>query len=247
MSDKPKTHKIIAALLLGVALVASSYFVGEGLRHFRAGAERYVSVKGLAEKEVKADLAIWQIRYTTTGNDLAPLNTKIESDGAAILEFLKTNGFTQDEVQPQRVEVTDRVAQGYTSNDPNFSRYLVSRTITLRSNNVDQVEKISNQTGELVKKGVVLDYSNPAIIGPFYVFTQLNSIKPEMIAQATQSARAAAEQFAKDSGARLGYIRQASQGYFTILPRSQVAGADESMQLHKIVRVVTSIDYMIGE
>jgi hypothetical protein len=241
----PHIASFFSALLLSAALVASAFFVGEGLRGFRATADRYVSVKGLAEREVKANLAIWQVRYTVTGNELAAAQTKVDADATAISAFLKENGFQDAEIQPQRVEVTDCLAQGYNSNDTNFVRYVLARNITVRSENVDQVEKISSLTGELVKKGVVLDYSNTYAIGPFYIFNRLNDIKPEMIAEATRNARAAADQFAKDSGAHLGAIRQASQGYFTILPRNQIAGADESSQLLKTVRVVTGVDYQL--
>lgn len=237
----------VAVCVVSVALVAGGYVVGDGLRGFRGG-DRYVSVKGLAEKEVKADLAIWQIRTTATGDDLATLQAKIDSDAAAITAFLIERGFAASDIQPQRVEVTDVLANQYRSNEAGKqNRYIIARTLLVRSANVDSVEKTSSATGDLVKKGIVLDYSNPSIIGPFYLFTKLNDIKPEMIAEATRNARASGEQFAKDSGSALGAIRQASQGYFTILPRNQIAGADESNQLFKTVRVVTTIDYQLAK
>jgi hypothetical protein len=235
---------LFAGLLIAIGIAAGGFTVGEGLKNFRNSAGT-VSVKGLAEREVKADLAIWNLRYTATGNELTTVQAKIEADTAAIKDFLFRQGFTAEEIFPQRPEVVDLLANQYRSQGAEASRFIISGMLLLRTEKVDEVQKTASLTGDLVKKNVVLDNSNASYNTPYYLFTRLNDIKPEMIAVATKNARDAAEQFAKDSGNPLGAIRSASQGYFSILPRNPIPGVDEATQILKTVRIVTSVDYAL--
>src|SRR5205085_9143501 len=126
-------------------------------------------------------------------------------------------------------------------------RYIVEQSITVRTSRVDQVAAAAQNTMQLLQKGIVLT-SNPGQ-GLTYKFTGLNSIKPDMITEATRNARAAANRFASDSGSKVGSIRQANQGVFSILPEDQGGDAGEpgyasgDSSIMKTVRVVTSVDY----
>jgi hypothetical protein len=160
---------------------------------------------------------------------------------------LKAQGFGDDELFMQRLEVTDLLAQAYRPDKADQGRYIVTRTLTVRTAKVDQVDKTSSLTGELVKKGVIFDNQNSTYNTPYYVFTKLNDIKPEMIAEATKNAREAGQQFAKDSNSSLGSIRFANQGYFSILPRNQIPGAEESQQISKLIRIVTTVNYALKD
>ncbi len=95
------------------------------------------------------------------------------------------------------------------------------------------------QSGKLVKQGIVL--ANSYGRGTEFLFTGLNRIKPAMIAEATKNARKAAEQFAQDSGSKVGSIRKARQGLFTIRNR------DMNSPDLKIVRVVTTVEYFLKD
>jgi hypothetical protein len=232
----------LAALILAIGLAAGGWLIGQGFRESRI-AERYVTVKGTSERTVKADLALWPIRFVATGDDLAQVQAKLVKDAATIRQLLSSAGLTEKDIELQRLDVTDLLAQAYRSG-PVDSRFIVAQTLMARSPNVDQIAAAGQRLSELVDAGVVLSNEfGPG--GPVYLFTKLNDIKPEMIAEATQNARAAAEQFANDSGANIGGIRRANQGLFEILPRDRAPQLTEETQVEKTVRVVSTIDYLL--
>jgi uncharacterized protein len=231
---------LIGAALIALGMVGAGWLIGHGFQEGRRG-EHYVTVKGLAETFVQADLAIWPLRYTATGDDLNQVQAKIDVDAGEITDFLVRQGLAAEEIQPQRVEVTDLLAQAYRPEGAAESRFIVAQTILARTEKVDLVAELNRATGELVSRCVVLVDTG----GPTYVFTGLNAIKPEMLAEASANARAAAEQFAADVGGTLAGIRRASQGIFEILPRDAAPGISEAGQIDKKVRVVSTIDYLL--
>lgn len=230
-----------AALILGatiaLGLALAGYFLSDGLVKLKA-AERYVTVKGLAEREVQANLAIWPIVYTASANSLPQLQKALDAGDDAIVAFLKERGFSGDELGRSVPQITDYRAQGYGGNQPP-DRYSARATITVHTDKVMELKKAMADAGKLVASGVAIaqDYEGR----PQFNFTGLNSIKPEMIALATKNARAAADQFANDSGSTVGSIRRARQGLFTISNR------DANTPEIKKVRVVTTIDYFLRD
>lgn len=228
------------ALALFLGLVIGGYSIGKGFSKFRM-ADRYVTVKGLAEKDVKADLAVWQIRFTATGDDLSQVQNKVERDKALVMDFLKANGLSDDDYWPGRINVTDLLAQAYRQQGTMQSRFIINASVDVRTDKVDTVGRMSGKTGDLVRKGVVLSEFQ----GPSYIFTKLNEVKPPMIAEATANARKAAAQFAADSKSRLGKIKRARQGVFMIMARDGDRVAQEAQQIDKKVRVVSTIDYYV--
>lgn len=235
----------LAAALLAAGIGAAGWFVGRGFFDGRA-ADRFVTVKGVAEREVKADLVLWPLRFVATSNTLAQAQQKIAADGVAVFSFLAEAGIVRDAVEVQSLQVEDLLAQAYRSG-PIESRFIMAQTLMVRSSEVDRIAWASQRMGELVAAGVVLGGGGQPVGGPIYLFTRLNDVKPAMIAEATRSARAAAEQFAKDSGSRISGIRRASQGLFQILSRDDVPGASEQTQIAKTIRVVTTIDYELAD
>jgi hypothetical protein len=245
-----------ALLALGVCvgLVGGAAIVGRSLQEIRKG-ERYVTVKGVAERDVKADLAVWAMKLRVAGGDLAEAGRAMEAARAKVLQFLAQKGFAAEEVAGQDLRVSDRQAADFGgANMRDMLRYVVEATITLRSKDVDRVQQVSRMTDELVRAGVVLSAKNDwQASGPRFLFTRLNAVKPEMLAEATKSARAAAVQFAADSGSAVGAIRRASQGLFSIADRDQNApgqvegGNQESGETdpNKRVRVVVTVDYFL--
>jgi len=232
----------MAALLISGGLAASGWFVGKGIVQNRT-ADRFVTVKGLAERDVIADLAVWPITIVASGDALEATQSEIETDIAALTNFLVEAGFTREEIALGRIQVEDRIAMGYYDPNRTAARYLIRQPVRVRSDKVELVEQMSRRLGDVVRQGVVMqDWQ-----GPSYIFSRLNDIKPEMLAEATANARDAAQQFADDSGAALGGIRTANQGVFVILPRDRVMGANESEQVDKTVRVVATITYMLDQ
>lgn len=233
---------LAAALVLGLGIALGGYLAGDGLVKSRLG-DRSISVKGLSEREVKADLALWALRFVVTGNDLATTQADVKRNADIVNGFLKKHGFADGEIELQAPQVTDRLAQMYSSGEFN-TRFIIAQQIVLRTADVDKVAVANRDTSVLVEQGVVLS-NEYGPVRPSYLFTGIADIKPEMLEEATIRAREAAETFAADSGSRLGGIRRAWQGQFSILPRDDTPGAQESEQIMKTVRVVSTIDYLL--
>lgn len=235
-----KNDKVIPSLILGltvgIGIAFAGYFLGSAIFEARTS-NRYVTVKGLAERGVDADLVIWPIAITETGNDLSQLQFRLDSARLIARTFLRELGFEENEMSESPPRIIDYYAQGYTGSNIPKNRYKADFFVTLRTTKVSQAKKAMGEAGTLVKKGIVLAETYGQ--GAEFLFTGLNKIKPEMIAEATKDARKAAEQFARDSGSTVGSIRTARQGFFTISNR------DMNSPDYKIVRVVTTIDYYL--
>jgi len=230
----------LAAIVVGGGIALAGKFVADGIVENRT-ADRYVTVKGLAEREVQADLAVWPITIVASGDDLQGVQSDIDADIAALTGFLREAGFSEAEVSLDRIQVEDRVAAGYHDPSRQQSRYTIRQPVIVRADQVDLVAETSRRLGEVVRQGVVMqDWQ-----GPSFLFTRLNDVKPDMIAEATAAAREAAQQFADDAGADIGELRTANQGVFVILPRDEFPGAMESQQVFKTVRVVTTVTYAL--
>ncbi len=236
---------VAAALLIAVGLAACGWFVGRGFMN-RNASDRYVTVKGLSERDVSADIALWPLRFVATNDDLGKARDMAAQSKASIMAFLERHGIAADQVELSGLEVTDVLANPYRSG-PTGSRFIINQTLMVRSEDVERIREASQDVGALVDAGVVLTAPGGMGTGPTYLFTRLNDLKPEMIAEATRKAREAGEQFARDSGSSLGAIRRANQGVFVILPRDRVPGIQEQSQWQKTVRVVSTVEYSLDE
>ncbi len=245
ISEKIKNRPTIWVMILAFGVALGGFFIGNGI--YRSMARRTVTVKGLAELDVVADTAIWNIKFNRVGGDLTRVQSAIDGDIQKVRTFLTENGFNDGEIQNLRITVRDKFAgysdaqrQGEDSND----RYVIETGVMVRSNSVNLVDSVSRKMGDLVRQGVTVteDYA-----GPIYVFNGLNDIKIQMIEAATKNATAAGEQFAKDANAKLGKIQSANQGVFSITARDQVdAWSDnEKQSINKRVRVVSTITFYL--
>lgn len=235
---------IVSLIILALGIGYAGSKIHDGLTNFKSF-DRSVMMKGLAQRDVMADLALWPIAYTETGNNLTALQDLMDTRGKTLLSFLKENGIADTEVELQKVQVQDLLAQSYRQNNSYDNRYILTQTYLVRTNNIDAIEKAGKNVGQLIRQGVV--FSQSGATTPTYLFTKLNEIKPEMIAEATKSARAAAKEFANNSGQEVGGIKYASQGVFQILPRDQTYAIPESQQKRKTVRVVSTIRFYLED
>jgi len=235
----------IRALIGAAGMLVAGALVGLGFARGRA-ADRYVTLKGIAEREVQADLAIWPLRIVVADDDLARAQGRLQLQVREILRFLARSDVDTSQVALQDFAVTDAYANQYRSSEQVANRYVINQTVVVRSSQPESVLAASQRVGELVSAGVVLssggEYGGG---GPTFIFTGLSALKPEMIAEATARAREGAERFATDSRSRLGGIRRASQGVFEILPRDQAPGLTEESQIVKTVRVVSTVEYFL--
>lgn len=228
---------IIASAVLAVGLLALGLCIRGGLKSFN-DSQRIVEVRGLSEREVPADQVTWPISFKLTGNELPAVYAQISSTNNVIVEFLRANGIAEKDISVSAPQVNDLSADRYNSQPIPFN-YSVTSVVTVSSSQVDKVRQLINRQGELLQKGIPIstDYSNPIT----YKFTGLNSIKPEMIAEATKNAREAAEKFANDSESKIGKIKEARQGQFEVNDR------DNYTPYIKTVRVVTKLVYYLED
>jgi hypothetical protein len=248
MNDGIYRGNVTVGVLLALGLIIGGWVLGAEIKATRLG-DRYVTVKGLVERKVKSDLAIWPLTYKEAGDDLTSLYAKTEADKKTVMQFLADQGLENNEIELGVIRVVDTQAQEYGGGTRAPHRYIVEQQITVRTARVDQVAAAAQKTIQLLQKGIVLS-GNPGQ-GLSYKFTALNSIKPDMITESTRNARAAADRFASDSGSKVGAIRQANQGVFSILPADGGGDAGEGgygsadSSLMKTVRVVTTVDYYL--
>jgi hypothetical protein len=246
MEDRPTPNRDIARpIILAIGIAIAGLLIGGGFSKSRE--DRYVTVKGISERDVSADLAIWPLRIVAADNDLARANATVQKSLTTIRDFLASNQVDVSQLQLQDFSVTDAQTNQFSGNNTAGARFVIKQTVVVRSTRPDLIRAASQKVSDLVSNGVVLssggEYGNG---GPTFVFTGLNKLKPQMIGEATARARESAEQFARDSHSSIGGIRRASQGVFEILPRDQAEGITEASQIMKTVRVVTTIDYALS-
>ena len=232
-----KKDNLIPAVILALGLVIGGFALRSGIVTFK-DRDRQVSVKGLAEKEVKADKVTWPLVYKEIGNDPTEMYSRLTQKNATVVQFLKQGGIAEAEISVNPPMIEDRQADNY-GNDLLSYRYKATSVITVTSGEVDKVRRLMARQAELMNRGVPLiteQYGDHAVR---YDFTSLNDVKPAMVEEATKNARATAEKFASDSGSKVGKINHASQGQFTIEDR------DATTPYIKNVRVVITMDYQL--
>src|SRR3712207_27240 len=220
---------LIAAAIVALGIVIGGYLLGDGLRRSKM-AERSVTVRGLAERNVTADLATWTIVFTEQGNDLGPVQTAIEGDTRTVRDFFRRAGFKEAEVTSAGAGVNQ-----FFDTNRGENNVTVRQRLQLRTNDVMKARAAFARQFELIRSGVALEEGTAMV----YSFTKLNDVKPAMIAEATRDARRGAEQFARDSGTEVGGIKSATQGYFSIGARDGDEGASGNDSPFQKVRVVT--------
>ena len=232
-----QTEKIISAIIIAAGIVVMGFALRSGIVTFK-DMDRKVTVKGLSEREVKADKVTWPLVYKELGNDPAEMYKLLEYKNRQVVAFLKSAGIKDDDISVNPPVITDRQADNYGNEIMNY-RYKAKSVITVTSSDVDKVRSLMRRQSELMKQGIALvseEYSNTTVS---YEFTGLNKIKPEMIEEATKNARATAQKFADDSESSLGDIRSAQQGQFSIEDR------DSNTPYIKRLRVVNTIEYSL--
>ena len=227
-------NRIPEAIILAVGMMVLGWCVKSGIDNF-TNKDRKVTVKGLAEREVKADKVTWSLSTNEMGNDLPSLYNTINAKTDKIKAFLKQNGIDENEVTVNPPTITDLESNQWSENRRNF-RYIINTTLTVSTQKVDLVNKAIFKQAELLKQGVAIEGSNPQ-----YEYVSFQQMKPEMMEEAIKNAQKTAEQFAKASESELGEIRTAGQGQFEIDDR------DQNTPYIKKLRVVTTVTYSLDD
>jgi hypothetical protein len=226
---------IVAAICVAVGPALGGYFIGKSLKRNNDD----VTVKGLSEREVKADLAIWTISFKETMSELAPLEKKIQTQKKMVLEFLEKHGL-QAEITNQSIDV-NTLREYIQQKETHVVNYEATGNITIRTSKVDEAKEISEKTSELIRQGVAISSTMS------YKYTKFNDLREKMLAEAAQSARRAADQFATNSKVEVGSIKTAHQGSFTILGADNASSSEydyrEETSLKKRIRVVSTVTF----
>jgi hypothetical protein len=234
-----------AVAIFAFGLTTSGYALGDGLRRSKMAEHRSVTVRGVSERNVTADLATWSVNFSHEGSELAPVQQSVDQQAGAIRTFFKRSGFRPEEITDSDVSLSRDQPRDRDGKPVGPQKLTVTRSIQLRTNNVIRARAAYTRQAELLRDGVELSGSNIS-----YTFTGLNKLKPEMIGEANKNARESAEQFARDSGAAVGRIKTASQGYFSVGARDgedcDDCGSSGGSSPFQKVRVVTTIDYDLG-
>ena len=228
--------KLFSGLAIMVGLVVLGLMIPRAVSVYRSY-DRTVDVKGLCEREVKADRVIWPITYKVMADDIRSIYSQLDGSVATIKDFLLSGGISEDEISVSVPSVSDKFANEYGENQRTF-RYIAKNVVTVCTDKVDLVLALMARQSELLKKGIVTE-SNDWENRVEFSYEGLNDIKPEMIEIATMTAREAAQKFAKDSGSRLGKIKTANQGTFSIVDR------DSNTPYIKKIRIVTYVTYYL--
>jgi hypothetical protein len=239
MQNIGKTSALIIGLSLVLGLVGLGYLLKTAALEYKQF-ERSVTVKGLSEREYPADIVIWPIQFAFAENDLSNLYSLVDNSTAKIVKFLHENGIDASEITTNSPAINDKSAQQYGGDMNAKFRYTAVQTITVYSSDVAKVRKVMTSLSSLGKEGIVFTGDNYQAQVE-YLFNQLNEVKPAMIEEATNKAREVALKFASDSKSRLGKIKQASQGQFSITDR------DKNNPHIKLVRVVSTVEYYLAD
>lgn len=239
MSNSSKLNAFVLGLFIFLGLSTLGYLLGSAAIKYKEY-ERTVTVKGLSEREVEADIVIWPIQFNQASNNLQELYSSIEKSTAMIKAFLEKNGISPGDISFTSPSITDKSAQQYSSNDRAEFRYTALQTVTVYSKNIESVRSVMSSLSKLGKKGIVFTGTNYDSQTE-YLFTRLNEIKPEMIEEATTRAREVAQKFASDSKSTLGKIKRATQGQFSITAR------DKNNPHIKKIRVVSTVEYYLSD
>lgn len=225
-----------SALVLALGIAGAGIAVGCGLVAGKT-TNRTVAVRGLAEREVDADLAIWPLTFTVAANEMAAVDALVKKDSEKVEAYLLENNVSKADIVKRSINVDDVSQRLYGGNEQRPFRFIAKVTFLIRSSNIEAVKSADRNLQNLLSQGVLLvrDYEYQTQ----FLFNGLNEIKPDMIAEATVNARAAADQFADDSGSRVGRIKTATQGLFSI------TDLNAAMPEKKIVRVVNTVEYFL--
>jgi uncharacterized protein len=238
MSTLPR---LVAALLIAAGMAFAGWSVNQGLERFRMS-DRSVTVKGLAEKDVESDFAIWTLGFRRAGADFGSVQKALAADREKVLAFLKQQGFTEEELQARPLQVQDLLARDYAQGNVPF-RFNGSGQVLVKSARVAEVEKAALAVDPLIQDGVQLGGENDGgRSGPRYQLRGFNDVKAPLLAEATRNAREQADKFAAEAGAKLGALKSANQGVIRITG-DDGNDYDDGSSRGKRLRVVSTFEY----
>lgn len=233
---------LLPALLIAASVAFAGWSLGQGVERFRM-ADRSVTVKGLAERDVQSDFAVWTLGFRRAGNDFAGVQRGLSEDRNRVVAFLRDQGFSDDEIQVQPLQVQDLLAREWAPQAIAL-RFNGSGQVLVKTPRVDVVGKAANGVDPLIQAGIQLDTEQNGVSGPRYQLRGFNDLKPALLQDATRNANEQAAKFAEDAGARLGELKTANQGVIRVLD-DDGSDMDTGRTPGKRLRVVSTFEYSL--
>ncbi|MCQ2029353.1 SIMPL domain-containing protein [Stutzerimonas zhaodongensis] len=233
---------LLPALLIATSLAFAGWSVGQGVERFRM-ADRSVTVKGLAERDVQSDFAVWALGFRRAGNDFAGVQKGLSEDRNRVVAFLREQGFSDDEIQVQPLQVQDLLAREWAPQAIAL-RFNGNGQVLVKTARIEAVGKAANGVDPLIQAGIQLDTEQNGFAGPRYQLRGFNDLKPALLQDATRNAYEQAAKFAEDAGARLGELKTANQGVIRVLD-DDGSDMDTGRTPGKRLRVVSTFEYSL--
>lgn len=237
------SERILPSILIAASLAVAGWSVGEGLKSFRQ-ADRQLTIKGLAEQDVKSDFAIWTLSFRRAAGQYDEVRRQLAEDREEVVNFLLSQGFAQSDIERRPMRITDLLAREYGPQDVTF-RYNGQASVTLRSSDVEAVATAANSIDPLIQQGVQMSQEGPMGGSPRYLLRGFNELKPILLEEAVKNAAEQAQKFAADAGARLGSLKRADQGTIQILDDDGSDGYTSGQTIGKRLRVVSTFVYSL--
>jgi len=236
-------EKILPAILIAVGVAVAGWSVGEGLKSFRQ-ADRSLTIKGLAEQDVKSDFALWTLSFRRAASNYDEVRRQLADDREVVVSFLLSQGFSEADIERRPLQITDLLARDFGQQDVTF-RYTGQASVTVRSVDVDAVAKAATSIDPLIKQGVQMSQEGPMGGFPRYLLRGFNDIKPILLEKAVRNAAEQAQKFAADAGAHLGDLHRANQGTIQILDDDGGDGYATGQTIGKRLWVVSTFVYSL--
>ena len=236
-ADKNIKSAFILGIFIFLGMTALGWIAGSSAVKFKR-MERTVIVKGLSERELPADTAMWPIQFSCADNDLTSLYSCLADDSGRIRDFLIKSGFKHDEITVGIPSIVDKLAQRYGGNARIELRYTARQNVTVYSTRVDLVRKTMTKLLELGRKGIVFSGGGYET-APDFIFTRLNEIKPAMIEEATRKGggteicKGFRQQTRQDQTGQAGTVHHHEPG--------------QKYTVHQKVRVVSTVEYYLAD
>jgi hypothetical protein len=236
---------IILGICIAVATIIASVILSQGALRIMKFTREVITVTGSAQKNIRSDYIVWKGAFSRRDVDLKVAYQMLKEDLAKVKQYLESKGVLEKETVISQVETTTlykKNEKGYDTND--IQGYRLSQRIEIRSNDVDKVDRVSREATELIDQGIQFESQAPE-----YLYSKLDELKVEMLAKATENAKQRAENMAKSTGNRIGFMRSAKMGVFQITPlhSTEVSdwGVNDTSSLEKKVTAVVNVSFSI--
>jgi hypothetical protein len=239
---------MLRTLIFSVALIFAASVLGYQVKQIGAGRET-ISVKGLAEKPVKADRAEWRVQIQVRGDTIPDALAKLRRERPQLDAFLAGAGFEKDSItdSSEAVEPNYEQVEGRNGNLRSVQQgHIARQSLVVNTADIPRITAASRAIVQFESEGHPVSYGEPQ-----YLVSNLEEVKMSLIAAAMQNSRTRAGEFAKSGDVEVGRMRSASQGAFYILAAggdqdvSDWGGAYDKSTVDKVARVVVTVDYAI--